>query len=296
MRIRDSIKSEDDERPFIASKVEAFRDHPALLAWYLNDEAPLSQLDRLVLHKQWLEELDPNHPTWSVLYQVNEIGGYFDSCHAIGTDPYPIPNKPAAMAGEWTRKTVEAMHHARPVWMVPQVFNWAAYKETEEDKAQQRQPTIDEIRSMTWQCIAEGANGLIFYSWFNIYLPERNAGLDFDAFWPQFKGVVQEVKDMTPALLSVETPPAITTGDADWLNWTVKRMGKKVYLIAVNNTGDPHEATFTLPFAPVSARKFGTDKTIPMNGPKSLELSFEPFAVHSASWWNRRRTEMVRLI
>lgn len=273
------IKTEDDERPFIASKVEAFRDHPALLAWYLNDEAPLTQLERLIMHKEWLEELDPNHPTWSVLYQIGEIGGYFDTCHAIGTDPYPIPSKPASMAGEWTRKTVDAMHGARPVWMVPQVFNWAAYKKTEEEKAQQRQPTIDEIRSMTWQCIAEGANGLIFYSWFNIYSPDRNAGLDFDAFWPQFKAVVQEVKDMTPALLSVETPPAIATDEADWLNWTVKRVEKTTYLIAVNNSTEAHQTTFTLPFAPASVKKFGTDEAIPMSDPKLLHLNFEPLGV-----------------
>jgi len=274
---RDAIKTEDDEHPFIAKKVESLRDHPALLAWYLNDEAPLSQLDRLILHKEWVEALDPNHPTWSVLYQINEIGGYFDTCHAIGTDPYPIPDKPASMAGEWTRKTVDAVHGARPVWMVPQVFNWGAYRE---DKADQyRQPTIEEVRSMTWQCIAEGANGLIFYSWFNIYLPERNAGLDFDEYWPQFKAVVQEVKDMTPALLSVETPPAITTEDVAWLNWTVKRVGKTTFVIAVNNAPESHEATFALPFTPANVKRFGTDEAIPLTNPNALHLIFEPLGV-----------------
>ena len=49
-----------------------------------------------------------------------------------------------------------------PVWMVPQVFNWAAYKKSENEKAEQRQPSIDEVRSVTWQCLAEGAaNGLV---------------------------------------------------------------------------------------------------------------------------------------
>lgn len=273
----DAIKTEADEQPFITNKVESLRDHPALLAWYLNDEAPLTQLDRLILHKEWVEELDPNHPTWSVLYQIGEIGGYFDTCHAIGTDPYPIPEKPAAMAGEWTRKTVEAMHGARPVWMVPQVFNWGAYREEKAD--QYRQPTIEEVRNMTWQCIAEGANGLIFYSWFNMYLPQRNAGLDFESYWPQFKTVVQEVKDMTPALLSVDEPPAITTDDAEWLNWTVKQVGTTTYLIAVNNSPEPQETTFTLPFEPATVTRFGTDKAIPMAEPKSLRLAFDPLGV-----------------
>ncbi|MCC6698496.1 MAG: carbohydrate binding domain-containing protein [Candidatus Hydrogenedentes bacterium] len=271
------ITSEDTERAFIAGKVEAFREHPALLAWYLNDEAPLKQHARLVAHREWLEELDPNHATWSVLYQIGEIGGYIDTCHAIGTDPYPIPEHSPAAAGEWTRKTVAAMHGVRPVWMVPQVFNWGAYKESDADRY--RQPTIDEVRSMTWQCIAEGAQGLIFYSWFNLYLPQRNAGLDFAAYWPQFKEVVQEVKDVVPALLSIETPPAITVPQADWLNWTVKRLGGTVYLFAVNNSYDAHEAAFTLPSAPTNVKRVGTEQEMPFSAGNVLPLTFAPLEV-----------------
>ena len=273
------IVSEDDELPFIRQKVEAFRDHPALMAWYLNDEAPLQHLDRLVAHREWVEELDPNHPTWSVLYQIGDIGGYFSTCHAIGTDPYPIPKKPAAMAGEWARKTVDAMHGARAVWMVPQVFNWAAYKKSEKEKAENRQPTIEEVRSMTWQCLAEGANGLIYYSWFNLYLPHRNAGLDFDAYWAEFKKVAQEVKDMAPALLSVEEPPTIATAEADWLNWTVRRVGSTTYLIAVNNSPEAHSATFTMPKKAQSAKEVGTGEELPLTDGKTLNLDFPPLGV-----------------
>ena len=222
----EAIQTEEDELPFIRKKVEVVREHPALLAWYLNDESPLIHQDRLVAHRQWLEELDPNHPTWAVLYQIGDIEGFFPTCHAIGTDPYPVPEHPLGMVGDWTRKTVHAMHGARPVWMVPQVFNWAAYKKREGEKAQQRQPTIDEVRSMTWQCIAEGASGLVYYSWFNLYSPEENAGLDFPTYWAEFKKVVQEVKDMTPVLLSVEETPDITAPKADWLNWTLKKVEK----------------------------------------------------------------------
>ncbi len=34
------IRSVADEEPKIRERVRAFRDHPALLAWYLNDELP----------------------------------------------------------------------------------------------------------------------------------------------------------------------------------------------------------------------------------------------------------------
>ena len=88
-----AIESEDGELPYIRKKVEAVRDHPALLAWYLNDEAPLRHLDRLVTHLHWVEELDPEHPAWAVLCQIADIEGYFPASHAIGTDPLlPFPN------------------------------------------------------------------------------------------------------------------------------------------------------------------------------------------------------------
>lgn len=273
------IKSEADEEPFIRRVVEAYRDHPALLAWYLNDEAPLSRLDRLILHRKWVEALDPNHPTWSVLYQIDDIGGYFASCHAIGTDPYPIPNKPASMAGDWTRRTIDDTHNARAVWMVPQVFNWAAYKGPDAPGAPFRQPTIDEVRSMAWQCIAEGARGLIFYSWFNLYRSSSNAGLDFEAYWPQFKAVVREIGDRTSVLLSVEDPPAITTDGAPWLNWTLRRTGNTTHLIAVNNSDSAHSTSFDLPAKPDAIRDSRTSASLTMGEPTRLTLHFAPYEV-----------------
>ncbi|MEA3365739.1 MAG: hypothetical protein U9Q79_08880, partial [Candidatus Hydrogenedentes bacterium] len=143
----DYIKSEEDEEPFIRQKVETFKDHPALLAWYINDELPLSMVDRLGARRELMERLDPDHPTWVVLYQVDDVRHYLPTFHAIGTDPYPIPNRPVALAGQWTRKTVDAVCGARPVWMVPQVFNWANYKKTPEEKAAHRAPTLEEMRS-----------------------------------------------------------------------------------------------------------------------------------------------------
>jgi len=63
------IQSEADEEPQVRARVRQFREHPALLAWYLNDELPQQFLPRLESHQQWVAEEDPDHPTWVVLYQ-----------------------------------------------------------------------------------------------------------------------------------------------------------------------------------------------------------------------------------
>ena len=150
------------------ARVRQFRDHPALLAWYLNDELSLKYLPRLEAHRAgWLGE-NPDHPTWAVLYQVHDVAAYFNTFDVIGTDLYPIGRKPASMAAVWTAETFRQVAKSRPLWQVPQLHNWADYAKTPEDRAKGRTPTLAEKRSMAWQCICEGATGLVFYSWFDV--------------------------------------------------------------------------------------------------------------------------------
>lgn len=266
----DGIKSVADELPYIKSQVEKFRNHPALLAWYINDEAPLDILDRLIAHRQCVEDNDPNHPAWSVLCQVDSVRKYLPTFDVIGTDPYPIPSRPVAVAGEYTRETVDAVACGRPVWQVPQVFNWALYNpNSPQDKF--RPPTIEEMRSMTWQCIAEGAMGIVFYSWFDI---RRDPATPFEKHWPLVKKVAQEVKDMTPVLLSVEPVAKISVDPAAWLHILMKRHENKDYIILVNNERQPHQARLTFDKKPDALTDVtrGEDITIPSTGPVTIEM------------------------
>ena len=196
------IASEEDEARFIKDRVSRFKNHPALLAWYLNDELPLSMLPRLTARRALMEELDPGHPGWTVLYQYTMIRDYMPSFDVVGTDPYPIPMKSAATATEWTRQTVSGTFGCKPVWQVPQAFNWAAYKKKPEEKGKYRAPTEAELRSMCWQCIANGANGLVLYSYFD--LEKRPDGDDFDKRWAECCRVGAEIRAQFPVLLSSE--------------------------------------------------------------------------------------------
>ena len=196
------IATEEDEVRFVRDCVARFKDHPALFAWYLNDELPLSMLPRLAARRALMEELDPGHPGWTVLYQYTMIREYMPSFDVVGTDPYPIPSKPAATATEWTRQTVGGTLGCKPVWQVPQAFNWAGYKKKPEDRAKFRAPTEAELRSMCWQCIANGANGLVLYSYFD--LEKRPNGDDFDTRWAECCRVGAEIRAQFPVLLSTE--------------------------------------------------------------------------------------------
>lgn len=256
------LKTAEDERAFIEAKTKAFKDHPALLAWYLNDELPIDLMPRLEAHQQWLEDLDPGHPTWVVLYQVNQLALYRKTFDVLGTDPYPIPGQPARMAADWTKACEESVMHSRPVWQVPQAMTHAAYAKTEAEKKGLRSPTLPELRSMSWQCITEGASGLIYYSWFDLKkFPDT-----FDQEWAHNKQVAAEIKEWVPTLLSVEPVPPIKAKSQDWLHWTTRQAGNVTYLFVVNDEEASHETTFEMPKAAREVLIEGQEKPITPEG------------------------------
>jgi len=191
--------------------VEAMKDCPGILAWYINDELPASMVKDLAARRDQMEKLDPGRPTWVVLYQVDEIRSYLSTFDVVGSDPYPIPTKPASTAAEWTRKTSDAGFGTRAVWQVPQIFNWAAYKKNDEEKKAHRAPTFEEMRGMSWMCIAEGANGLIYYSFFDLQRMSKETKdggraltpEPFDERWRQVKQIASEIADQFSILTSV---------------------------------------------------------------------------------------------
>ena len=265
------ITSEAEEEPAVRRYVRQFRDHPAVLAWYINDELPLSLLPRLDAHRRWVEEEDPDHPAWVVLFQVDDVASYMDSFDVIGTDPYPIPDKPVSMAGDWTRRTRAAVADARAIWMVPQVFNPAVYSQD----PQARPPTFEEMRCMAWQCIAEGADGLVFYSWFDLW---RDRAHPFDQQWAKVKRVAEEVGRMAPVLLSVEPVPELEVEGSEAVRWTARSAQGMLHLFVVNTGAVPAEATVRFPRRPQGI--VGADgRALPVAQDGSLALRLLPLDV-----------------
>ena len=275
------VRRQEDERAFIAAKTAAFRRHPALLAWYLNDELSLEYMPRLEAHQEWLEQLDPGHPTWIVLYQVGQLDLYRRTYDVLGTDPYPIPMQPARHAASYTVSAERSMYRSRPLWQVPQAMNWAGYRKTEEEKKGLRMPTLPELRSMTWQCLTEGANGLIYYSWFDL----RRFPASFAAEWANVKQVAAEVKQWSPVLLSVERPPRIRVASRPWLHWTTRRVGDAAYLFAVNDEDETHETSFDLRQPPRTVTVEGQEKPVTPAG-QVLPARFGPFElrIYKLEW------------
>jgi len=216
----------------VRGAVRTFRDHPAALAWYVNDELSLDWLPSLERNFRWVAEEDPDHPTWAVLYQVDELFGYMGTCDVIGSDPYPIPDDSTFRAADWTRKSVAATHGARGVWMVPQAFDWGCYREDPAEKAAARAPTEAELRAMTYMCLCEGATGLVYYSFPDL----KRSREPFEPQWERLCRVAAEVRDFAPIVLEGDRSgrlPSARLGAGVEAKWTQRawRYGGKAYLM-----------------------------------------------------------------
>src|SRR5690606_25090572 len=98
-------------------------------------------------------------------------------------------------------------------------------------------PSIPQLRNMIWQGFASGANGVVFYSLFDLL---RNPDVDFEVYWPQVVELVEEVAYYAPLLLSTEVAPAVSTAgqptDTDWLSIRAAQYEGKTWLLAVNRS------------------------------------------------------------
>lgn len=261
------------EQDILHGLVKEFRDHPNVIAWYLNDERPLSMLDRLRAHQRITHRLDHDHPTWVVLYQVRDVRGYLGTFDAIGTDPYPIAKDASDIgrAGRWTHITREQVYGARPIWMVPQAHNWEEYKDNKEC----RSPTYEELRNMAFQCLCEGANGLVFYAY---HCLKRDPDTPFEQRWEDMSPLASELDELKPVLLSVEEPPDVSVKGEKAMSFVKHYQGNTyVFLVNPKPSGNSkvkvalpeNTAEVTLDGDPVSA-------TSP-----SLSVSLQPLAVRT---------------
>ena len=223
------IVTDADADAYVEKVVAEFKDHPALLAWYCNDERPPERIPQLLARQQLLERIDPGHPTWTVLYQYGEVRSYYPSFDVIGTDPYPVPQASIGNVAMWTRTTDDEVMGLKPIWQVPQAFAWEDY-----GKKGHRFPTREEMVNMTWQCVANGANGIVYFAYRLLY----KKGKFMVDRWADICAAAASVKPYIPVILSDEESPQVTGATED-LSVRAWRYQGAVYLAVVNNTRKP---------------------------------------------------------
>lgn len=221
------IPSVNDEVRLLKKPIMRLKNHPALLAWYTMDEAGVAHMPQHLAHYEALNEFDPNHPAWMLHNKPSEEAVLFNACDVMGTDSYPVPLKPISEVGKATRESFAATRNSRPMWIVPEIMKYTLSKYKDGDRG----PTLEEMRCSAWQALCEGANGLIFYSYHNMFHDGKLLSR-----WEEVKQMASEISEYIPVLLSIEPVPEIIVDGSDKLNWIAKRKEDTLYIFTVNNS------------------------------------------------------------
>jgi hypothetical protein len=222
-------------------EIKAYRDHPAVLGWYL-DEEPIGQhwtvkgkpmekfYDEFLQRRDAIHRLDPTHPVFALdaawivppatewWTKWNSAGDV--SCH----DNYPLtPKRQTTISYEQgipesVALAVKINEQRKPVWACLQAF------EHYDTRFPFSMPTVGQFRAMTYAAFIHGATGVIDFA-LDSYITRRGAcvGIAPDpqvSYGPPASGATREqvrasrelwaaaaelnaeLRRLTPALLS----------------------------------------------------------------------------------------------
>jgi hypothetical protein len=140
-------------------------------------------------------------------------------------DPYPIPDFPVTLPGEVAGQLKTEFKGKKPFWIVPQAFGGG--------EIWSREPTFQEIRSMTWQSIINGATGIQYFVRQGLnYFPKSAAT------WSECGRMATEVMELTPWLLSDEEPLPVESYSKNVLV-TSRLYNGQLIIMAVNKINEP---------------------------------------------------------
>jgi len=252
----------------IRNTVTDLRDHPALLAWYTNDELGPKWMPKLRAAYDLVCKLDPDHPAFQVLCVPGQNHLYYGVTDILGCDPYPVPRHGVTMVGDWVETARAGMSEAKPVWCVPQVFRWANYSGDIKD----REPTLAEKRAMVFLALIHRAQGLVAYSYYDLL-----KGLDkgatapaelFERRWKEVSGIAAEVRKLVPVLLEGKEVAADRTS---LVRFRVLRFQKADHVLVVN-TSPKAQLQVSVPVREgATARRTDADRATVVEGARLVD-------------------------
>jgi len=227
--------SDSEKRERLISEIKTFRDHPALLGWYISDEPNGTNTgpEKLEEIYRTIKEYDPWHPV-SIVFMAPFITAkkYSGALDIVMADPYPIPDRPVSIPGDVADQLRTEFKGKIPFWIVPQAFGGG--------ELWSREPTSQEIRSMTWQSIINGATGIQYFVRQGLnYFPKSAAA------WSECGRMAMEVAELTPWLLSDEEPLPVASNSKNVLVSSRLHNGQLI-IMAVNRINEPVSTSFRM--------------------------------------------------
>ena len=221
-----------------AAFIKKFKDYPALLGWDIFDEQFTGSWGKqnykfIAEQCRKLKDIDPYHP---VFINENQYGMNFLRGRnlvfpgdLLSLDYYawtPSGNIPV------TSKYVRDLMHigdndGRPGWMFLFAAGYAFWSSRDYTPAEQE--------FSTYASIINGATGIYYWA----SHPKSNSQ------WKQIKKLFKELKELTPVLASIDTPPVVVPSNPA-IEFLVKRYENCIYIVAVNNKREPVDVRFEI--------------------------------------------------
>lgn len=165
-----------------------------VLAWYLYDEPDVHKIAPKDIEKinNKVKTTLTNAPTALVIGQGKTEFDYYNKADVLMVDWYPVPHLALESFGQELALARAKLEPKTNFWGVVQAFNWKDFKQYRPDNDRiGRFPTKEEIYFMSWQGLANGANGLFYYT-FNIHGKKLN---DYSAqVWQALKKTLKDIK------------------------------------------------------------------------------------------------------
>lgn len=165
-----------------------------ILAWYIYDEPDVHKVNPKNMEKinKKIKNTLKNAPTALVIGQGKTELDYYNIADILMVDWYPVPHLALESFGQELALAKAKLEPKTNFWGVVQAFNWKDFKQYRPDNDRiGRFPTEKEIYFMSWQGIANGANGLFYYT-FNIHGKRLN---DYSAqVWQALKKTIKDIK------------------------------------------------------------------------------------------------------
>lgn len=241
--MKKGIRTLEDQRRYVRSRVDPIKNHPAIVAWYLNDEPRPILAEKMADQQRYFMELDPTRPTCSTFDHPEYVRGFMKGFDILDIDPYPIGRWPVRTVLDWSDLMRSGALSVKPLWLTPQAFSWKWFR-MGRSMPDARMPTREELGAMVWQGIVAGATGVNFYGpthFFN----EKNVSTP-DECLAILGHVVKELRRVSPAIISTEKPICLDSVPS-MLRTRTWRLNGESYVLVVNPEATPVKARLKLP-------------------------------------------------
>lgn len=177
-----------------------------LLAWYINDELPVSRISEVKALFSTVRGRDLMHPILQVVYRTAIARFFLEYSDIIAADVYPVGvRKDLSITYEMASELddmVTANKHIKTSWFIPQIMDWGVYRE----KLAPHPPSYNEMKNQAYQALIAGSKGLIFYSYYDLYYsgyPRKNkSDKVFYSRWNDVVKMTREINAILPSILT----------------------------------------------------------------------------------------------